>query len=135
MPAHDPGASPGEDRERGIAPYVRGRIIMRNTVRLATFSVGLVACTLLAAGCGRGRDEDSATQQAREALGIKEAGKERTVESKRDVIVEDTKKVIDAKTGEVLKTQETRTPVTVTEQKTIEHDVNVKPGETQKTVK
>ena len=51
------------------------------------------------------------------------------------MIVEDTKKVIDAQTGEVLKTQETRTPVTVTEQKTIEHDVNVKPGETKKTVK
>ena len=50
------------------------------------------------------------------------------------MIVEDTKKVIDPKTGEVLKTQETRTPVTVTEQKTVEHDVNVKPGETKTTV-
>ena len=102
---------------------------MRSSIHFATLSVGLISFTLLAAGCRRGEDvEGSPTQQAREALGVKEAGKERTVESKRSVIVEDTKKVIDAQTGEVLKTQETRTPVTVTEQKTVEHDVNVKPG-------
>jgi len=109
---------------------------MRSITRFATLSVGLVGLVLLSAGCGRGRDaEDSATQQAREALGVKDTAKERTVETRRSVIVEDTKKVIDAQTGEVLKSQETRTPVTVTEQKTVEHDVNVKPGETKKTVK
>jgi hypothetical protein len=109
---------------------------MRSHVRLATLSVGFFALTFLVAGCRRGGDvEETATQSAKEALGVKETGRERTVESKRQVIVQDTKKVIDADTGQVLKTEETKTPVTITEQKTVEHDVKVNPGETKKTVK
>jgi hypothetical protein len=108
---------------------------MRSSLRSVLLYAGLITLVFLSEGCGRDRDETAATQQAREALGVKETGKERTVESKRSVIVEDTKKVIDAETGQVLKTQETKTPVTITEQKTVEHDVNVKSGETQKTVK
>jgi hypothetical protein len=66
---------------------------------------------------------------------VKGAGTERTVESKRHVIVQDTKKVIDTDTGQVLKTEETKTPVTITEQKTTERKVEVNSGETKKIVK
>jgi len=40
-----------------------------------------------------------------------------------------------ADTGQVLKTEETKTPVTITEQKTTERKVEVNSGETKKTVK
>ena len=80
MPDHDPGRFAGEDRERGIA-HVRGRIIMRSTVRFATLSVGLITFTLLAAGCGRGRERRLRHAAGEGGLGVKEAGKERTVES------------------------------------------------------
>jgi hypothetical protein len=111
-------------------------MIMRCTLRSGSLSVGLVILALLAAGCRRDEGvEGSATREAREAVGVRETGKVRTVESKRSVIVEDTKKVIDAQTGQVLKTEQTKTPVTITEQKTVEHNVDVKTGETSKTVK
>src|SRR4051794_5051518 len=108
---------------------------MPRQVNLAAPFIGLLALPLLLAGCGRHDEDTATTQYAKDTLGVKEAGKERSVESKRQVIVEDTKKVIDANTGEVLKTEDTKTPVTITEQKTIERDVKVKPGATQKTVK
>jgi hypothetical protein len=109
---------------------------MRCTLRSVWLSVGLVILALLAAGCRRAGDvEGSATREAREAVGVRETGKERSVESSRSVIVEDTKRVIDAETGQVLKTEETKTPVTITEKKTVEHSLDVKTGETSKTVK
>jgi hypothetical protein len=109
---------------------------MRSYVRLATYLVGILSLTLGVAGCWRGGEvEEAATQTAKEALGVKGTGTERTVESQRNVIVQDTKKVIDADTGQVLKTEETKTPVTITEQKTTERKVEVNSREMKKTVK
>ncbi|MFO0890213.1 MAG: hypothetical protein U0790_13870 [Isosphaeraceae bacterium] len=51
------------------------------------------------------------------------------------MIVQQTTKVIDRQTGEVLKTEETDTPVRITEEKTVERDVDVNRGEPQKVVK
>ena len=109
---------------------------MRSYIRLAPLLAGILSLSLAVAGCWRGGDdEEAATQTAKEALGVKGTGTERTIESQRHVIVQDTKKVIDADTGQVLKTEETKTPVTVTEQKTTERKVDVDSGETKKTVK
>jgi hypothetical protein len=109
---------------------------MRSYIRLATLFAGVFTLTLVAVGRRRGGDaEEAATQSAKEALGVKETGTERAIESQRHVVVQDTKKVIDADTGEVLKTEETKTPVTITEQKTTERKVEVNSRETKKTVK
>lgn len=103
---------------------------MRYLNRLtATFAL-LSASAILLAGCDQGVDvEDTAEQSAREALGVDGDGTERTVETQRDVIVQDTTQVIDAQTGEVIKTEETQTPVTITQEKTVERDVDVDTGE------
>jgi hypothetical protein len=107
---------------------------MRSDVRPATLFAGLLTLSLGVAGCGGGEGtRESPGQTAKETLGVKGTGTERTVESRRHVIVQDTKNVIDADTGQVLKTEETKMPVTVTEQKTVEHKVDVKSGETKKT--
>lgn len=107
---------------------------MRIEVRPSRLVAGVFTLALGVAGCSGGDEtQDAATQTAREALGVKKQGTEHAVESQRRVIVQDTKKVIDADTGQVLKTEETKTPVTVTEQKTVEHQVDVKTGETKKT--
>ena len=107
---------------------------MRSDARLAMLFAGVFILGLGVAGCGGGGDtEQAASQTAQETLGVKGTGTERTVESQRRVIVQDTKKVIDADTGQVLKTEESKTPVTVTERKTVEHKVDVKSGETKKT--
>jgi hypothetical protein len=107
---------------------------MRSDSRLARL---FAAVFILAWGsrvaAGAGHTEQAASQTAQETLGVKGTGTERTVESQRRVIVQDTKKVIDADTGQVLKTEETKTPVTVTEQKTVERRVDVTSGETKKT--
>jgi hypothetical protein len=109
---------------------------MRSYLRLATLFAGVCTLTLVAVGCRRGGDvEEAASQSAKEALGVKGTGTERSIESQRHVIVQDTKKVIDADTGQILKSEETKTPVTVTQQKTIESKVDVNSGETKKTVK
>src|SRR3954464_13829175 len=89
------GSSASEIGGRGNDLIRRGRPMMRSSVRSVFLYAGLITLVFLSEGCGRDRDETAATQQAREALGVKETGKERTVESKRSVIVEDTKKVID----------------------------------------
>jgi hypothetical protein len=115
-------------------PDYRGRITMRSSVRLATPFAGVVALTLVAAGCWRsGEVEDAAAQTAKKTL--EGTGTERTVESQQHVIVQDTKKVIDANTGQVIKAEETKTPVTITVQRTTERKVEVNSGETKKTVK
>jgi hypothetical protein len=123
----------GPGRDSGVDGC--GRNTMRSDVRPAPLLAGALTLALAAAGCGSGGDtQEAVTQTARETVGVKGSGTERTVESRRHVIVQDTKKVIDADTGQVLKTEETKTPVTVTEKKTVEHKVDVKTGETKKTV-
>src|SRR4051794_22298607 len=121
---------------RGSVRDCCGRTTMRRYLCLATLFVGVCTLTLVAVGCRRGGDvEEAATQSATEALGVKGTGTERTIESQRHVIVQDTKKVVDADTGQVLKTEETKTPVTITEQKTIERKVDVNSGEMKKKIK
>src|SRR4051794_5483666 len=121
---------------RGSVRDCCGRTTMRRYLCLATLFVGVCTLTLVAVGCRRGGDvEEAASQSAKEALGVKETGTARAIESQRHVIVQDTKKVIGADTGQILKSEETKTPVTVTQQKTIESKVDVNSGETKKTVK
>jgi hypothetical protein len=109
---------------------------MSRTHHAALGLAGLLTLTLAALGCEQRTEvKDTPEQSAREALGVGERGPERTVESRRDVVVEDTTRVIDAKTGEVLKAEETRTPVTITEEKTVDRDVNVQAGPAQEAVK
>jgi hypothetical protein len=141
-----PDTIPGADRfadENGaggangfVGIHVPGDEAMRVTTRYPLLFGGLFVLTSVVAGCENGFDrKESPEEAAREAVGTKERRQERTTEAKRDVIVEDTTKVIDRDTGQVLKTEQTKTPVTVTEEKTTEHDLNVRSGESQKTVK
>jgi hypothetical protein len=101
----------------------------------------LAACTLtiggLAAGCNhQATVEETPAEAARQAVGITDAseGKEKTTAQERNVLVEQTTKVTDAKTGEVITTEKEVTPVTVKEEKTVDTDVNVDVGNTTKTV-
>lgn len=102
--------------------------------RMTRFSIlwaALFSFTALV-GCEQGLDvEDTPEQSAQEAFGIDEGGdtQQTTIERQDDVIVRDTTEVIDPDTGQTVKTEETETPVTVTEEKTIETDVNVDTGE------
>jgi hypothetical protein len=105
---------------------------MRSYVRRAALLGGILSMSLGVVGCWKGGEVE---ETAKEALGGKGTGTERTVESQQHVIVQDTKKVIDSDTGQVLKTEETKTPVTITEQRTTERNVEVKSGETKKTIK
>ncbi len=76
--------------------------------------------------------ETPAAKSAEEALGIDPNGSRsnRTVTDKRDVIVQEEKKVLDAKTGEVLSDKTVSTPVTVELQKSEKSNVKVKVGDT-----
>jgi hypothetical protein len=103
----------------------------------------LAACTLVlgiggfAAGCSqRATVEETPAEAARQAVGITDddQGKERSTAEERNVLVEKTTKVTDAKTGEVITTEKEVTPVTVKKEKTIDTDVNVDVGNTTKTV-
>lgn len=99
-----------------------------------------VACSLiacgLAAGCHKNEPvEETPAEAARQALGVQEQeGKEKSVEVKRDVLVKQTTEVVDQQTGEVITTEKKVTPVTVEKEKTVDTDVNVNVGDTQKTV-
>ena len=88
------------------------------------------------AGCQDDASNDPAAASAQEALGIT-PGKEtkKSVETSTDVIVQDTQKVIDAKTGEVLREKTKSTPVTVQKEKEVKTDVEVKVGDSQTTDK
>ena len=95
-----------------------------------------LALMIALGGCEQGIDvENTPEQSAKEALGVEDTdSSQRTIQQERDVIVKDTTEVIDAKTGEVIKTEETKTPVTITKEKTIEQDVNVDAGKPETTV-
>lgn len=105
---------------------------LRSALRYSSF----LALVLLLGGCEQGVDvEDTPEQSAQEALGIEDTdATSRTIEQERDVIVRDTTKVLDADTGEVITTEQTETPVSIIQEKTIERDVNVDAGETETTV-
>ena len=106
---------------------------MSDRIRLTWNYAPLMAFALLFTGCDQGLDvEDTPEQSAKEALGVKDTdSSSRSVENQRDVIVKDTTEVIDSETGKVIKTEETETPVTITEEKTINRDVNVDTGKTK----
>jgi len=109
---------------------------MREKIRSSRFVLSFISMALFLGGCRKEADiEDTPQQAAREALGVKEGSKERTTEARRDVIVQETTKVIDPSTGQVIKTEETRTPVTITEQKTVDRDVDVNAGASKTVVK
>src|SRR4051794_30160414 len=77
-------------------------------------------------GCSGDNDKEAA-KEAEAALGLQ--GAEGTKSEKRDVLVIDEKKVVDAKTGKVLKDDKTVTPVTVEAKHRT--DVNADVGESQ----
>ncbi len=108
---------------------------MMRYFRISALFVGLFAVAAFV-GCEKGADvEDTAAQSAEEAVGLSgDDGTERTVSQQEDVLVKDTTEVIDRDTGEVIKTEETVTPVTVQKEKTVETDVDVDTGETTTTV-
>src|SRR4051812_33448386 len=105
---------------------------------IQTLAVCLLAsgATGMLAGCQDDASKDPAAATAQEALGIT-PGKEseKSVEKSTDVIVQDTKKVIDAKTGEVISEKTKSTPVTVQQAKEVKTEVDVKVGQPQSTVK
>ncbi len=108
---------------------------MRTTLQLRNVAgLSFLTVAALVAGCNSGdADKQSPTRAAKEALKIEGAsGPERTVETRRDVDVIETTKVVDRKTGEVITTKQEVTPVTV--QKTREVKTQVQEGKTTKTV-
>lgn len=109
--------------------------MMRSIRSAALFAVLIAWMALVGCGHERAVTDESAEDAAREAVGIAEDGSrpEKTVEERRDLIVEKTERVIDQKTGQVLEEEKSRTPVTITREKTVETDVNVKTGDTQTT--
>lgn len=107
-------------------------------MRISRFATLWAALFSFAAfvGCEQGVDvEDTPEQSAQEAFGIDDSsGTSQTIERQDEVIVRDSTEVIDPDSGQTVKTEETLTPVTVTEEKTVETDVNVDTGETTTTV-
>lgn len=98
----------------------------------ALAAAGLIAAAALS-GCHSGANSPEA-QTAEQAVGIAPThGKEKTVEVKRDLIVEKETRVIDRTTGEVVSDTKQDTPVTVTQQKEVKTNVDVKVGETATT--
>lgn len=87
------------------------------------------------AGCAEQGARDEASDAARDALNLQKEGTERTTEVRRDLLVRDTEEVIDRKTGEVITTKQTETPVTITKEKEVETDINVRTGDPKSTVK
>ncbi len=109
---------------------------MRDKIRLISFVTCFVSLSLILGGCRKEADiEDTPEQAAIEALGVKQGSKERTTEARRNVVVQETTKVIDPSTGQVIKTEETRTPVTITEQKSVDRDVDVNAGDSKTVIK
>jgi hypothetical protein len=91
----------------------------------------------LAALTGCHNDANSpAGQSAEQAVGVKPGSTStKTVDMKRDVIVEEEKKVFDARTGQVLSDRKTDTPVTIIQSKEVTTDVKVNVGDEKKTGK
>src|SRR5262245_31253318 len=133
MPARPGGRAsrPSESREEPV-PMTRHPFAPRLALAAALALPG----TLVAlAGCN---DEANtpAGQSAEQAVGVKPGSTtSKTVDMKRDVIVEEEKKVVDARTGEVLSDRKTDTPVTITQTKQVTTDVKVNVGDEKKTGK
>jgi hypothetical protein len=94
--------------------------------------IASVAALALAAGCGAQRG-DSPEAAAQQALGVQESSeKQKTVEVQREVDVIKQTTVVDRQTGKVLSEEKEVTPVTVSQQKVVETDVDVDAGNTVK---
>lgn len=108
-------------------------MIRRSVLPQFSLAVALTLPAVLGglAGC-KNDAETPAAKSAEEALGVdpNSSRSNRTVVDKHNVIVEDTKKVTDAKTGEVLSEKTVSTPVTIEQQKSEKTDVKVKVGDT-----
>lgn len=103
-------------------------------LRAGHLAAGLCSLALLA-GC-RDTPADSPERVAEEALGVQDDKQtEKSTVVDRDVIVEETTRVVDRQTGEVLKTEKEVTPVTIKQEKQVTKDVNVEVGDTTKVVK
>ncbi|GAC1473971.1 MAG: hypothetical protein NVSMB9_23510 [Isosphaeraceae bacterium] len=101
--------------------------------RQVVAALGLSLVWPFLAGCSDNKQSEAA-KTAEQALGVNPDGSsKKTVESKRDVIVEQEKRVIDAQTGEVLSDKKVSTPVTISEEKSVKTDVKVKIGDPKST--
>jgi len=103
---------------------------MRSLVKAAVTSIGMLAGAGALCGCG-GEDKGDAAKTAEKALGVDENKTSSATKEKHDVLVVEEKKVQDAKTGEVLSTEKTVTPVTV--EKAVTTDYKAKSGEARTT--
>lgn len=106
---------------------------MYRTLRTGFIAAGMCSLALFS-GC---RDEPggSPEQVAEEALGVRDdRTTEKTTVVERDVLVEETTRVVDRKTGEVLKTEKEVTPVTVRQEKEVTKEVEVDAGDTTRVV-
>lgn len=98
-----------------------------SVTRLDIASAGL-AIVATFGGCSD-ESRTPAGQSAEQAVGVQPGEKStETVATRRDVIVEEEKRVIDAKTGEVLSDRKTDTPVSITEKKELKTTVQVDVG-------
>ena len=105
---------------------------MNRITPLARALAPLAALALLA-GCEAKRTE-SPEAVAQQALGVQESNEQqKTVEVQREVDVIEQRTVVDRQTGQVLAEEKEVTPVTVTQQKVVETDVDVDAGNTVKT--
>lgn len=102
---------------------------MRRFSKTAMLAAGLAIGVGGLSGC-RDSSDEGAAKEAQKALGVESTKEVTTSDVKRDVLVIEEKKVVDAKTGETVGTpKKTVTPVTV--ETKVKKDVDVRTGEAQ----
>ncbi|MBX6314405.1 MAG: hypothetical protein IRY99_16050 [Isosphaeraceae bacterium] len=102
-------------------------MILRSTHRVHW--AGLLGLAVALAGC-RSSTEDRAAEAAKEALGVETTREHTTGREKRDVVVIEDRKVVDAQTGKTLQETKQVTPVTVETKHKENVDINVGPTQT-----
>lgn len=98
-----------------------------NRTFAALMTAAAAAPLLLLVGCNDGNDAERAVK---DVAGVEEGTETTTRDvNESDYIVEDTRKVIDADSGEVVGERTTTTGVTVQEEVKVEREVNVQAGD------
>lgn len=104
------------------------------TLRIKLSHLALVASLAspaIHAGCSDEANTPVA-KDAEQATGINpDSATTKSIQTKRDVIIVDNKKVEDANTGQVIRETTARTPVTIIEEKSEKTNVKVNVGDTK----
>jgi hypothetical protein len=89
-----------------------------------------------AAGCNKGEKlDESPAEAAKQAEGVNNnEGTRDTVTDRKNVVVDESTKVIDPDTGKVTTTEEKQTPVTIDKKEKVDTDTDVNVGDTEKKV-